>query len=143
MHSREFIAPMGLEIGAISPEEIAISRGGGDDRDAADPEGNWRTLSKSIFADEHLGQHKRRQRRSAAQPGPEGRPFVRVSRSRDLPAEVSASAIILAAGESRRMGRPKALLPFRRRDISFGDWPKPSATMLAPVIAVFGFEAER
>ena len=47
-------APMGLEIGAISPEEIAVSvvaemiavrRNAGSD---------WRSLSKSIFADETL-----------------------------------------------------------------------------------------
>lgn len=52
----------------------------------------------------------------------------------------AAAAIILAAGESRRMGRPKALLPFR--DGTF-------LTVLAdtlggycsPVYAVFGFEA--
>lgn len=55
---------------------------------------------------------------------------------------MSVAAIILAAGESRRMGRPKALLPFR--DGTF-------LTVLAetlghdcsPVYAVFGFDAER
>lgn len=47
-------APMGLEIGAISPEEIAISVGAEMIAARRDPEGNWRSLSKSIFADEHL-----------------------------------------------------------------------------------------
>ena len=47
-------APMGLEIGAISPEEIAISVGAEMIAMRRDPEGNWRSLSKSIFADEHL-----------------------------------------------------------------------------------------
>jgi xanthine dehydrogenase accessory factor len=47
-------APMGLEIGAVSPEEIAISVGAEMIAARRDPEGNWRSLSKSIFADEHL-----------------------------------------------------------------------------------------
>ncbi len=47
-------APMGLEIGAISPEEIAISVGAEMIAMRRDPEGKWRELSKSIFADEHL-----------------------------------------------------------------------------------------
>jgi molybdenum cofactor cytidylyltransferase len=55
---------------------------------------------------------------------------------------VSSAAIILAAGESRRMGRPKALLPFRG-----GTFVSVLAGTLgkfcSPVYAVFGFEAER
>jgi xanthine dehydrogenase accessory factor len=47
-------APMGLEIGAISPEEIAISVAAEMIAMRRDPEGGWRSLSKSIFADEHL-----------------------------------------------------------------------------------------
>ncbi|HVW85154.1 MAG TPA: XdhC/CoxI family protein [Bryobacteraceae bacterium] len=47
-------APMGFEIGAVSPEEIAISVGAEMIAMRRDPEGNWRSLSKSIFADEHL-----------------------------------------------------------------------------------------
>jgi xanthine dehydrogenase accessory factor len=45
-------APMGLEIGAVSPEEIAISVGAEMIAARRDPEGNWRSLSKSIFAGE-------------------------------------------------------------------------------------------
>ncbi len=45
-------APMGLEIGAVSPEEIAISVGAEMIAMRRDPEGKWRSLSKSIFADE-------------------------------------------------------------------------------------------
>jgi xanthine dehydrogenase accessory factor len=44
-------APMGLEIGAISPEEIAISVGAEMIAMRRDPEGNWRSLSKSIFVE--------------------------------------------------------------------------------------------
>lgn len=55
---------------------------------------------------------------------------------------MNAAAIILAAGESRRMGRPKALLPFRD-----GTFLSAIARNLgrhcAPVIAVFGFDAAR
>jgi molybdenum cofactor cytidylyltransferase len=55
---------------------------------------------------------------------------------------VNASAIILAAGESRRMGRPKAFLPFRG-----GTFLSAIAGTLgqrcSPVIAVFGFDAQR
>jgi xanthine dehydrogenase accessory factor len=47
-------APMGLEIGAESPEEIAISVGAEMIAMRRDPEGKWRSLSKSVFADEHL-----------------------------------------------------------------------------------------
>src|ERR1700712_2726647 len=47
-------APMGLEIGAVSPEEIAISVGAEMIAMRRDPEGNWRSLSKSIFVDEHM-----------------------------------------------------------------------------------------
>ena len=52
-------APMGLEIGAISPEEIAISVGAEMIAMRRAPEGNWKTLSKSIFFDEHLREHLR------------------------------------------------------------------------------------
>jgi len=45
-------APMGLEIGAISPEEIAISVAAEMIAMRRIPDGNWRKLSKSIFADE-------------------------------------------------------------------------------------------
>lgn len=47
-------APMGFEIGAVSPEEIAISVAAEMIAMRRDPDGNWRTLSKSIFLDEHL-----------------------------------------------------------------------------------------
>lgn len=55
---------------------------------------------------------------------------------------MNAAAIILAAGESRRMGRPKASLPFRN-----GTFLSAIAENLgrhcSPVIAVFGFDAAR
>jgi len=44
-------APMGLEIGAVSPEEIAISVCAEMIAMRRDPEGNWRSLSKSIFVE--------------------------------------------------------------------------------------------
>ena len=47
-------APMGLEIGAISPEEIAISVGAEMIAMRRDPEGKWRSLTKSLFADDSL-----------------------------------------------------------------------------------------
>jgi len=47
-------APMGFEIGAVSPEEIAISVAAEMIAMRRDPDGNWRTLSKSIFHDERL-----------------------------------------------------------------------------------------
>jgi xanthine dehydrogenase accessory factor len=50
---------MGLEIGAISPEEIAISVAAEMIAMRRDPDGTWRTLSKSIFADERLREHVR------------------------------------------------------------------------------------
>ena len=77
-------APMGLEIGAESPEEIAISVVAEMIAVRRAPDADWRSLSKSIFAHE----------RSTS------------------PAEVIAG-IILAAGASSRMGSPKALLDYR------------------------------
>jgi CTP:molybdopterin cytidylyltransferase MocA len=53
---------------------------------------------------------------------------------------VSVAAIILAAGESRRMGRPKALLPFR--DGTFlSVLARTLSDCCGPVYAVFGFDA--
>jgi molybdenum cofactor cytidylyltransferase len=55
---------------------------------------------------------------------------------------VKAAAVILAAGESRRMGRPKAFLPFRGGTFLSGI----AATLgrrCSPVIAVFGYDADR
>jgi xanthine dehydrogenase accessory factor len=47
-------APMGLEIGAISPEEISISVAAEMIALRRNAGSNWRTLSKSIFADERF-----------------------------------------------------------------------------------------
>ncbi len=47
-------APMGFEIGAVSPEEIAVSVVAEMIAVRRKPEADWRSLSKSIFADEHL-----------------------------------------------------------------------------------------
>ena len=47
-------APMGFEIGAISPEEIAISVAAEMIAMRRNPDGNWRSLSKTVFADEKL-----------------------------------------------------------------------------------------
>lgn len=47
-------APMGLEIGAITPEEIAVSVVAEMIACRRLPEGKWRTLSKTIFADDSL-----------------------------------------------------------------------------------------
>jgi xanthine dehydrogenase accessory factor len=47
-------APMGIEIGAISPEEIAISVAAEMIAVRRDPEGSWRTLSKTVYADDRI-----------------------------------------------------------------------------------------
>jgi xanthine dehydrogenase accessory factor len=47
-------APMGLEIGAISPEEIAVSVAAEMIAVRRNPPSSWRALSMSIFADESL-----------------------------------------------------------------------------------------
>jgi molybdenum cofactor cytidylyltransferase len=52
------------------------------------------------------------------------------------------AAIILAAGESRRMGRAKAYLPFRGGTFLSGI-AETLGRRCHPVIAVFGFDAER
>jgi xanthine dehydrogenase accessory factor len=45
-------APMGLELGAISPEEIAIAVAAEMIAVRRNPKSNWRSISMSIFADE-------------------------------------------------------------------------------------------
>jgi xanthine dehydrogenase accessory factor len=47
-------APMGIEIGAISPEEIAVSVVAEMIAVRRNPESRWRELSKSVFAAESL-----------------------------------------------------------------------------------------
>jgi xanthine dehydrogenase accessory factor len=47
-------APMGVEIGAVSPEEIAVSVVAEMIAVRRNPDSNWRSLSKSIFAHESL-----------------------------------------------------------------------------------------
>jgi xanthine dehydrogenase accessory factor len=47
-------APMGLEIGAISPEEISISVAAEMIAVRRNASGNWRSVSKSLFADERF-----------------------------------------------------------------------------------------
>lgn len=47
-------APMGLEIGAVSPEEIAVSVVAEMIATRRDPEGVWRQAAKSVFAHENL-----------------------------------------------------------------------------------------
>jgi molybdenum cofactor cytidylyltransferase len=54
---------------------------------------------------------------------------------------VSCAAIILAAGESRRMGRPKALLPYRGGTFVSVLADKLGETC-APVCVVFGYQAQ-
>jgi xanthine dehydrogenase accessory factor len=50
----KIFAPMGLEIGAESPEEIAISVVAEMIAVRRAPDADWRSLSKSIFAHEKL-----------------------------------------------------------------------------------------
>jgi xanthine dehydrogenase accessory factor len=45
-------APMGFEIGAITPEEIAVAVVAEMIAVRRAPESEWRTLSKSVFANE-------------------------------------------------------------------------------------------
>jgi xanthine dehydrogenase accessory factor len=47
-------APMGLEIGAVSPEEIAVSVVAEMIAVRRNADSGWRALSKSVFADESL-----------------------------------------------------------------------------------------
>ena len=106
-------APMGLDIGAITPEEIAGSSGGGDDRRAAAAGGGL----EPAFA---LSLRHRFATRAA---------------------EVRIAGLILAAGASRRMGRPKALLPYQGEtflDRQIGLL----GAVCADVVVVLGHQAE-
>ena len=53
-HFERIFAPMGLEIGAISPEEIAVSVVAEMIAVRRNAEANWRALSKSVFTGESL-----------------------------------------------------------------------------------------
>jgi xanthine dehydrogenase accessory factor len=55
-------APMGLEIGAISPEEIAVSVAAEMIAVRRGAVSNWRALSKSVFTDEAMRAHLVRER---------------------------------------------------------------------------------
>jgi molybdenum cofactor cytidylyltransferase len=55
---------------------------------------------------------------------------------------VSVAAIILAAGESRRMGQPKALLPFRGGSF-LSVLAETLSAHCSPICAVFGADAKR
>jgi CTP:molybdopterin cytidylyltransferase MocA len=55
---------------------------------------------------------------------------------------VNPAAIILAAGESRRMGRAKAFLPFRGGTF-LSNIAGTLGERCSPVIAVFGFDAQK
>ena len=55
---------------------------------------------------------------------------------------MSVPAIILCAGESRRMGSPKALLPFRSGTF-LSVLAETLRSRCSPVIAVFGFDGEK
>ncbi|HWE49495.1 MAG TPA: nucleotidyltransferase family protein [Bryobacteraceae bacterium] len=55
---------------------------------------------------------------------------------------MNAAGVILAAGESRRMGSPKAFLPFRGGTF-LSNIADALGRRCAPVIAVFGFDAAR
>jgi len=53
-HFERIFAPMGLEIGAISPEEIAVSVVAEMIAVRRNADANWRALSKSVFSGESL-----------------------------------------------------------------------------------------
>ena len=55
---------------------------------------------------------------------------------------MNPAAIILAAGESRRMGRPKAFLPFRSGTF-LSNIAGTLSQRCSPVMAIFGFDAAR
>lgn len=59
-----------------------------------------------------------------------------------MKSDLRAAAIVLAAGESRRMGSPKAFLPFRGGTF-LSVIAATLSTQCSPVIAVFGFDAPR
>ncbi len=108
----KIFAPMGLEIGAETPEEIAISVVAEMIAMRRAPNADWRSLSKSDF----------RPRQSAGA------------------IEVIAG-IILAAGASSRMGSPKALLDYRGETF-IQRLVRVLSAVCDPVIVVLGYHAD-
>ncbi|MEJ7608372.1 MAG: XdhC/CoxI family protein [Bryobacteraceae bacterium] len=51
------LAPMGFEIGAVTPEEIAVSVVAEMIAMRRNPDGDWRGVSKSVYANERLRAH--------------------------------------------------------------------------------------
>ena len=54
---QRIFAPMGFDIGAITPEEIAVSVVAEMIAMRRNPESNWKQLSKSVYANERLRAH--------------------------------------------------------------------------------------
>jgi len=50
-------APMGLDIGAISPEEIAVAVVAEMIAVRRNPDSQWRSITKSVYANEALRAH--------------------------------------------------------------------------------------
>ena len=50
----KIFAPMGLEIGAVSPEEIAVSVVAEMIAVRRNPDSEWRSISKTIYANDRL-----------------------------------------------------------------------------------------
>jgi len=78
-------APMGLDIGAISPEEIAVAVVAEMIAVRRNPESQWRSINQVRLCE----------------------------RGFESPPEVNVASLILAGGASRRMGAAKALLDYR------------------------------